>query len=104
MEFNKYSMTEETQTRCQLEIDCYYKDICPIEKNEIAPLIIASFDIECTSLDGSFPDARRKGDEVIQIGTTFHRYGEKSCFYKNIITLKSVIKLKVLMLFVVILN
>ena len=94
MEFNKYSMTEETQTRCQLEIDCYYKDICSIEKNEIAPLIIASFDIECTSLDGSFPDARRKGDEVIQIGTTFHRYGEKSCFYKNIITLKKCNKIE----------
>ena len=91
---NKHTTTENPQTRCQLEIDCNYKDICKVDKNEIAPLIIASFDIECTSIDGSFPDARRKGDEVIQIGTTFHRYGEKSCFYKNIITLKKCNKIE----------
>ena len=30
-----------------------------------------------------------EGDKVIQIGTTLHRYGEKQCFYKNIITLGS---------------
>jgi DNA polymerase elongation subunit (family B) len=27
------------------------------------------------------------GDEVIQIGTTFHIYGETSCYYKHIVTL-----------------
>ena len=27
------------------------------------------------------------GDRCIQIGTTLHRYGEKECFYKNVITL-----------------
>ena len=94
MAINKHTMSDKIQTRCQLEIDCYYKDIEKVDKNEIAPLIIASFDIECTSSDGSFPDARRPGDEVIQIGTTFHRYGEKSCFYKNIITLKKCNKIE----------
>ena len=28
-----------------------------------------------------------EGDSIIQIGTTFHRYGEINCFYKNVITL-----------------
>ena len=28
-----------------------------------------------------------EGDQIIQIGTTVHRYGETECFYKNIITL-----------------
>lgn len=30
-----------------------------------------------------------EGDSVIQIGTTFHRYGERECFYKHIVTLGS---------------
>jgi len=29
-----------------------------------------------------------EGDEIIQIGTTFHIYGQKECFFKHIITLK----------------
>lgn len=36
-------------------------------------------------LTAIFPDI--EGDQVIQIGTTFHVYGEKECFYKNVITL-----------------
>lgn len=31
-----------------------------------------------------------EGDPIIQIGTTFHKYGSKECFFKSIITLKSV--------------
>jgi DNA polymerase elongation subunit (family B) len=38
-----------------------------------------------TKLNKLFPDI--EGDPVIQIGTTLHRYGETTCFYKNIITL-----------------
>lgn len=30
-----------------------------------------------------------KGDPIIQIGSTVHKYGETNCSYKNIITLKS---------------
>ena len=30
-----------------------------------------------------------KGDAIIQIGSTFHRYGMKECFYKHILTLGS---------------
>lgn len=29
---------------------------------------------------------RLEGDQIIQIGTTVHRYGETECYYKNIIT------------------
>jgi len=76
------------QSRCQLEISCSYKDIQIIEKNDISPLVILSFDIECTSMDGSFPKPNRRDDQVIQIGSTVHKYGEKTCCYKNIITLK----------------
>ena len=80
---------EDIQTRCQLEVKCDIKDLISLtDKKEISPLVVASFDIECTSIDGSFPNPARRGDEVIQIGTTVHKYGEKHCCYKNIITLK----------------
>lgn len=71
---------------------CIYTDwtnLDPIDDKTIAPLIVAAFDIECTSSDGTFPQPQRDGDKVIQIGTTFSRYGEDECFYKHIITLGS---------------
>lgn len=30
-----------------------------------------------------------EGDKVIQIGTTFHKYGQTNCYYKHVITLDS---------------
>ena len=75
-------------TSCQINIKCNWDDIIPVEKNNIAPLLIASFDLECTSDDGSFPSPFKDTDEIIQIGTTIHRYGEKECCYKRIDTLK----------------
>nr|QBK88617.1 MAG: DNA polymerase family B elongation subunit [Mimivirus LCMiAC01] len=60
-----------------------------VDNEEIAPFVIASYDIECTSGDGSFPQPRRDEDKVIQIGTTFNVYGNSECFYKHIITLNT---------------
>lgn len=37
--------------------------------------------------DTDFPEV--KGDMVIQIGTTFHKYGERECCFKHILTLGS---------------
>ncbi|AYV76861.1 MAG: DNA polymerase family B elongation subunit [Barrevirus sp.] len=73
-----------------------WKCIDPIldKGTTILPLIIAAFDIECTSGDGAFPQAKRDDDKVIQIATTFSRYGENECFYKHIITLGSCDKIE----------
>jgi DNA polymerase elongation subunit (family B) len=75
-------------TSCQINIKCSWEDIVPVDKNDIAPMMVASFDLECTSDDGSFPNPFKDTDEIIQIGTTIHRYGEKECCYKRIDTLK----------------
>ena len=75
-------------TTCQINIKCNWTDIIPVDKNDIAPMMIASFDIECTSDDGSFPNPFKDTDEIIQIGTTIHKYGSKECCYKRIDTLK----------------
>ena len=38
-------------------------------------------------LSENFPDV--EGDSIIQIGTTFHKYGSTDCYFKHIITLDS---------------
>ena len=84
----EYVINSPTKSRCQIDITIPYNKIVSIQKTIIAPMIIASFDIECTSEDGTFPNPHRKADEVIQIGTTLHKYGETKCFLKHIVTLK----------------
>lgn len=72
---------------CQWNLTTSFQTVQPVLNPSIAPLIQASFDIECISEDGGFPVPERDADQVIQIATTFQRYGEDSCFYKHIICL-----------------
>lgn len=74
---------------CQINLSCSHTDVSPVEKSKVAPIRIASFDIECTSIDGSFPNPKRDGDQIIQIGTTFQTYGEKEPFLRHILCLGS---------------
>lgn len=53
-----------------------------------SPLIFAAYDIECYSESGNFPQAKNPNDKVIQIGTSFCRYGEDEPFLNSVITLK----------------
>ena len=78
----------EDITRCQIEVSVNWKDVEPLDKNDIGPVIIASFDLECTSGDGSFPVAKKASDKIIQIGTTVHKNGDDECFLHHILTLK----------------
>jgi len=90
----KYEIIMDTETRCQFEIKCQSKNVKSYDKKDISPIVIASFDIECSSLDGSFPKPERRYDEIIQIGTTVHKYGEQTCCYKSMVTLKKCNKIK----------
>lgn len=85
----KYTVNKHHDTRCQIDITCKWRNIMKYETNDIAPIIQAAFDIECTSVDGSFPQATRAGDKIIQIGTTVRAYGETGFLLKHIITLGS---------------
>ena len=71
------------------DINCKtkWKKISKIDDNSIAKFTIASFDIECTSGDGSFPQPNRETDKVIQIGITMSKYSEADCYYKHILCL-----------------
>ena len=77
----------DKKSRCQLECSVRASKIKPHELNQIGKFVVASYDIECTSGDGSFPDPHKKTDKVIQIGTTINVFGEKKN-HKYIATLK----------------
>ena len=66
---------DEKESLCDIEMFVNWKHLEPIQKDYNAPLRILSFDIECTSIDGGFPCAKRKGDKIIQIGATYTTLG-----------------------------
>jgi len=53
------------------------------------PLIIASWDIECVSATGMFPDSSKPDDKIITIGTAFQRYGETEPYHRVAVTLET---------------
>jgi DNA polymerase elongation subunit (family B) len=53
-------------SRCDYNITTEYNNIMPIQVNKIAPLLITSFDIECSSSHGDFPVAKKNYSKVAQ--------------------------------------
>ena len=58
-------------TTCNLEfmVESWH-DLKPVDREDLAPLKVASLDIECYSSTGSFPDPDVPGDCVFQIAVT----------------------------------
>lgn len=48
---------------------------------------VDGFDIECFSESGAFPVADKPGDKLIQISTTFQRYGEPQPYARTVVCL-----------------
>ena len=86
---SKYQIMPDNPSICDINITTEWTNLFKIEDRTLSPFVIASFDLECTSGDGTFPQANRDEDKIIQIGTTFSRLGESECFYQHIITLGS---------------
>lgn len=87
VETSKYDLItdeNEKESRCDIEVRVDWRNLNPIVKDHNAPFRICSFDIECTSIDGEFPQAKRKGDQIIQIGATYTYIG-KSVPYRQYI-------------------
>jgi DNA polymerase elongation subunit (family B) len=82
---------DEIDTSCDINITTKFSSLEAIEgrNSDIQPFTIAAFDIECVSENGSFPQPQRSGDKIIMIATTFSRFGENTCYYKNVIVLGS---------------
>jgi DNA polymerase elongation subunit (family B) len=73
---------EDKESTCDIEINIEWNNLNPIIKDINAPLRIASFDIECYSHDGQFPQASRLKDEIIQIGITYTKLGSSNPYRK----------------------
>ena len=63
-------------TSCDVSLWAPRMDLVkPIDRDDIAPIKIMSFDIECYSKDGSFPTPQKAEDVIFQIGMTTRVYG-----------------------------
>lgn len=61
-----------------VDIDLFCNDwttLTPVKRDDIAPFVVASVDIECNSSTGKFPDADVPGDCCFQIAFTLCRFG-----------------------------
>ena len=87
VETSKYLLIKKESLKesyCNIELNVSWKNLNPIQKDVNAPLRIASFDIECYSHDGQFPQASRKLDAVIQIGVTYTYLGQSEPYRQYI--------------------
>jgi len=75
------------ETTCDLAYTVEWTDVHSINLTQIAPFYVCSFDLECRSIDGSFPQAIRQHDQIIQIGLTFNKYGSSDIIKRIMISL-----------------
>jgi len=72
------------ESHCDIELNVKWRDLNATNKDMNAPFRIASFDIECFSHDGQFPQANRKLDQIIQIGVTYTYIGQSEPYRQYI--------------------
>ena len=89
---SKYTHYKDPLSFCDINIRTKWTELNPHESNMIQKFVIASFDIECMSESGNFPEAKNDNDPIIQIGTVFSYYGDSEPFYKHMITLNGCTK------------
>ncbi|GKT13698.1 DNA polymerase delta catalytic subunit, partial [Aduncisulcus paluster] len=84
---SKYFLRSEAQkhSTCQLEIDISCSDIYTLGTegvySKLAPMVILSFDIECISPKGGFPDPLEDDDKIITIASSVHVFGKEESMY-----------------------
>lgn len=87
---NEYEVVSDPKLRdttTQIEIRCRWNKVHHLDKEIIAPIREASFDIECYSqVHSRMPIPEEKGNPCIQIATTIYDYGTKD-MQKHIIVL-----------------
>ena len=69
----------DLETTCDVNLwSPNWRFISPVARDDVSPLRIMSFDIECYSSTGAFPDPRNPHDVVFQIGMTTKTFGQES--------------------------
>ncbi|CAG9783630.1 unnamed protein product [Diatraea saccharalis] len=83
--------TLKPESRCQIEVDVAWNSFISHqpegEWSKVAPFRILSFDIECASRKGVFPEPNH--DPVIQIASMVIRQGETEPYIRNVFTLNT---------------
>ena len=65
-----------------------WRHIKPVARDDLAPLRIMSFDIECYSSTGGFPDPKLEADTVFQIAMTTKEFGKEGYLDRKCLCLK----------------
>src|SRR6056300_1121264 len=68
-----------------VDIDLFCNDwqtLTPVQRDDIAPFVVASVDIECNSSTGKFPDADIPGDACFQIAVSLCTFGNDEPYEK----------------------
>lgn len=67
-----------------------YKNFSPIlEERNLPPIRVTSYDIECISADGTFPQPDRVGDKIVSICATTNIYGSETIVRTDVLSLGS---------------
>jgi DNA polymerase delta subunit 1 len=69
----------------KVDIDLWCNDwttLKPVARDDIAPFVVASVDIECNSSTGKFPDADIPGDACFQIAVSLCTFGNDEPYEK----------------------
>lgn len=74
-----------------VDIDLFCNDwttLKPVARDDIAPFVVASVDIECNSSTGKFPDANIPGDACFQIAVSLCKFGSDEPYDKTCLCYK----------------
>lgn len=73
-----------------------YTNVCKYNgtPKKLPPMKIMSYDIECISEDGTFPQAKRIGDKIVSICATINIYGSEKIIRTDILALDSTKRIK----------
>lgn len=82
---NNSTIVNNSTSNCYIELDTHWSSIVPLDINDIAPLKILSFDIECMGKPDKFPIASE--DPIIQISNVIQVYGHNEYIERNVFAL-----------------
>ena len=85
VQVRNYTNPAHYWTHTQIECQCRFPDLNPLpDKSDVAPLLVASVDIEAYSYTYSFPQAENPHDYVITIGVSLWRTNETDASMSNL--------------------
>ena len=79
----------DAESTCQVNLWApNWRFITPLARDDFAPLRIMSFDIECYSSTGAFPNPKNPMDVIFQIGMTTKEFGREGFLDRKCLCLK----------------